>query len=211
MVPVTYSFTAEWQDSLTRTGVGNIELYKAGDYSFDILTVEEDWVRQGVVRYTAELEVWWGRYQKLPYIENLEMMVSAGDTNARGKEILENGWLSVKVSEGSFVPMYAGTKIDLGPMFTHSKKSIFFKLLVLETAATTKYFVMGLKFEPQMFFPYGRFQYAKGVYSSAGNMIALMPNAHIYRAYVFDAEMWNQLIALGIVTSPFWRGEDHQW
>ena len=211
MIPVMYSFTAEWQDSLTRTGVGNIELYKAGDYSFDILTVEEDWVRQGVVRYTAELEVWWGRYQKLPYIENMEMMANAGNTNAQGKEILDNGWLSVKVSDGDFVPMHASTKIDFGPMFTHSKKSLFFKLLVPESAATKKYFVLGLRFEPQMFFPYGRFQYAKGIYSSAGNMIALMPNAHIYRAYVFDAAMWNELVALGIVTSPFWRGEDHQW
>jgi len=211
MVPITYGFTSEWQDSLTRTDVGNIELYKAEDYSFDILTVEEDWVRQGVVRYTAELEVWWGRYQKLPYIENLEMMISAGDTNAQGKEILENGWLSVKVGDGDFVTMYANTKIDLGPMFTHSKRSLFFKLLVPEIAVTTKYFVLELRFEPEMFFPYGRFQYAKGVYSSAGNMIALMPNVHIYRAYVFDAEMWDQLVALGIVTSPFWRGEDHQW
>jgi len=139
------------------------------------------------------------------------MMVHAGETNALGKEILENGWLSVKVGDGSFVPMFADTKIDLGSMFTHSKKSLFFKLLVPEVAATKKYFVLTLKFEPQMFFPYGRFQYVKGVYSSAGNMIALMPNAHIYRAYVFDAAMWNQLITLGIVTSPFWRGEDHQW
>jgi hypothetical protein len=211
MTAELYNFTAEWQDSLTRKGVGNIELYQAADYSFDILTVEEDWVRQGVVRYTTELEVWWGRYQKLPYIENLEMMAQAGSTNAQGKEILDNGWLSVKVDGGSFVQVSADTKIDLGPMFPHSKKSLFFKLLVPETAATKKYFVLELKFEPQMYFPYGRFQHGKGIYSNAGNMVALMPNSHVYRAYVFDAAMWNQLVALGIVTSPFYRGEDHQW
>ncbi len=211
MVPVTYGFTVEWQEEITRTGVGNIEIYEALNYDFDVLTIEEDWVRQGAVRYTTELELWWGRYQKLPYVENIEMMVRAGDTNATGKEILDNGWLSVKVGEGSFVPMLADTKIDLGPMFTHSKKSLFFKLLVPETAATTKYFVLSLKFEPQMFFPYGRFRYGKGIYSNIGNMISLRRNAHVYRAYVFDAEMWNELVMLGIVTSPFWRGDDKQW
>ena len=168
-------------------------------------------VRQGVERYTPELEAWWGRYQKLPFIENLQLRVRAGGTNARGKEILDNGWLSVKVGNGSFVQMYSDTMIDLGPMFTHTKRSIFFKLMVPETAATKKYFVLELEFEPQMYFPYERFRYSNGTYMNGGNMIKLVPNQHVYRAYVFDRDMWQDIIDLGIISSPFYRGEDKKW
>jgi len=211
MSKVSYSFTTEWSDSLTVGGDANIELYEANNYNFDILTLEEDWVRQGVERYTPELEAWWGRYQKLPFIENLQLRVRAGVTNARGKEILDNGWLSVKVGNGSFVQMYSDTMIDLGPMFTHTKRSIFFKLMVPETAATKKYFVLELEFEPQMYFPYARFRYSNGTYMNGGNMIKLVPNQHVYRAYVFDRDMWQDIIDLGIISSPFYRGEDKKW
>ena len=211
MSKVSYSFTTEWSNSLTVGGNANIELYEANNYNFDILTLEEDWVRQGVERYTPELEAWWGRYQKLPFIENLQLRVRAGVTNARGKEILDNGWLSVKVGNGSFVQMYSDTMIDLGPMFTHTKRSIFFKLMVPETAATKKYFVLELEFEPQMYFPYARFRYSNGTYMNGGNMIKLVPNQHVYRAYVFDRDMWQDIIDLGIISSPFYRGEDKKW
>jgi len=211
MPKVSYSFTTEWDDSLTVSGDANIELYEADNYNFDILTIEEDWVRQGTERYTPELEAWWGRYQKLPFIENLQLRVQAGVTNARGKEVLDNGWLSIKVDNGSFVKMYGDTMIDLGPMFTHTKRSIFFKLMVPETAETTKYFILELGFEPQMYFPYGRFRHSNGTYMNGGNMIKMVPNQHVYRAYVFDQDMWQDLGDLGIISSPLYRGEDKKW
>ena len=212
MTPVTYTFETEWVSTKDRTGYGKVELYEAGgDYGYNILTLEEDWVRQGTERYSPELEVWWGRYQRLPYIENLDMRVEAGITNRRGKEILDNGYLSVKVDDGSYVPLFAATTIDLGPMFTHTHRSLFFKLLIPEGAATTKYFVLDLIFEPQMFFPYGRFRYGRGIYQNAGNMIEMSPNNHLYRSYVFNATMWNQLLAVGITASPVARGQDKKW
>lgn len=211
MTEVDYSFTTEWESNKTRSGEGRIELYPAADYSFDILTLEEDWVRQGHERYSPEIEIWWGMYQKLPYIENLRMTVEAGDTNALGKEVLDNGWLSAKLDAGEFVPIYSNTEIEFGPMFTNTKRSLFFKLLVPESAATKKYFVLRLKFTPEVFFPYGGFPYNKGLYSNAGNMIELASDKHIYRSYVFDAAMWNKLHAIGIVASPVWRGEDKKW
>lgn len=68
-----------------------------------------------------------------------------------------------------------------------------------------------LRFEPQMVFLNGRFLYGKGVYANAGNMILLAGSKHLYRAYVFDSVMWNQLSGIGIVPSSLYRGEDKKW
>jgi len=96
-------------------------------------------------------------------------------------------------------------------MFTHSKKSLFFKLLVPETAVTTKYFLLSLLFELEMFFPYGRFMFSEGIYSDSGNLIEVHPDKRVYRAYVLSNAMWNALALLGFSSSPPLRGDDKQW
>jgi hypothetical protein len=96
-------------------------------------------------------------------------------------------------------------------MFTHSKKSLFFKLLVPETAVTTKYFLLSLLFELEMFFPHGRFMFSEGIYSDSGNLIEVHPDKRVYRAYVLSNAMWNALALLGFSSSPPLRGDDKQW
>ena len=197
MDPAVFSFHVRRDPTPTRT--------------VDILTIEEDWVRQGVERYTVNLELWWGRYQKLPYIENMALRVACGDTNARGKEILENGYFSIRIEDGEYVAMYPDTELDLGPMFTNTKKDMSFKLLIPEGAQTTRYFVIELQFEPKVAFLYGATCVGFGIYMDAGNLIALNPTTHLYRAYVFNQAMWNDLTRVGIVASPLWRGMDKKW
>jgi parallel beta-helix repeat protein len=211
---VAYSFSTEWDENKTRLYVPSIELYEAsGNNDLEILTIEEAWVRKDVERFTAELEPWWGKYRKLPYIENLEMRVVAGETNSLGKEILENGYLSIKVEGGDFVKMYQDTVLNFGPMFSHSKKSLFLKLLVPEAAQTERYFILEFEFEPQLVFLYGQYELGKGIYSNAGNTIELAPKRHIYRAYVLSSEDVYNLTMLGISAPslPFLRSGDKQW
>ena len=55
MAPVTYSFQTVWEDPYTRSGWPRLELYYPGAYDLPALTIQENYVRQGIERYTAEL------------------------------------------------------------------------------------------------------------------------------------------------------------
>lgn len=208
-----YSFTTEWNPANTKSGLPSVDIYEPNKYDLEILTIDEGWVRQGVARYTSALEVWWGRYRALPFIDNLEMRVVGGEVISRGKEVLENGYLSVKVENGDFVPVHGDTVINLGPMFSHSKKTIYFRLLVPENAETSKNFVLDLEFEPQIASIYGRFKWGVSIYGNTGNIVNLNPKRQVYKAYVLTPAMWEIIAGLGgwIIPSPFWRGEDKQW
>lgn len=189
--------------------LARIELYVPGKYDYQVLTVQENWVRQGEARLTQELELWYGRYMKLPFIENMTMRVLAGQTNARGKEVLNNGWFSVKIEAGSYIKAYPETVFDLGPMFTHTKKSLLFKLLVPKQASTKGYFMLDLEFAPQTLRTYGMFPYGHGIYSADLGLMEFHEGRMIYRAFVFDDATWGQL--LQAAPSPLYRGEDKKW
>jgi len=210
MTPVEYSFTTEWEDEKTRAGYGRIELFQADRYDIDCLTIDEIWVRQGVVRYSPVYELWWGRYQKLPYIERMKMRVVAGDRVSLGSEVLSKGYLSVRVNDGDFTPLYEDTVVDLGPMFTHSKKDLMFRLLIPEGAETKRYFVLELVFEPAVAFLYSRYLYGTAMYL-VGEPLKIVVRKHIYRGYVLDSMMWGSLITGGVLAYPTYRGEDKQW
>jgi len=211
MATKSYSFKTIWDPIKTRRGYGRIELYKPNEYDWNILTVQEDWVRQGVERFSPELEMWYGRYMHLPKLEGMKFKAVAGDTNAEGKEILDNGWLSVKFGDGSWVPLYLSTEIDLGVMYTNTMKNFFLKLLVPETAQTVKYAMLKLVFTPAAAFLYGLYPYGKALYMGSDGLLSLHPNIFVYRAYVMSAAMWNQWQALGFVSGPMWTDEDKQW
>lgn len=211
MATVSYSFSTEWESTKNRGTEGKIELYKAADYSFSVLTLQEDWYRQGEERHSIDLEIWYGRYQKLPFIEELEMRLIAGDTNALGKEILDNSWLSVKVEDGEWEPMGPDTVILLGPMFSHSKKRLFLKLLIPEIAATKKYFVLHMEFKPRSFLPWGRLLWGKAIWGDSELIYDIHPSTILYRAFVFDAEMWSKYERAGFIPFALYRGEDKKW
>jgi hypothetical protein len=211
MTPVVYSFTTEWDPAMERKGFGRFELYEPGKYDRQVIVLQEDWVRQGIERFSPELELWYGRYQRLPFLENVALRLKAGATDALGKEVLENGFLSLKIETGAWTVIHGGTVVDLGPMFSHTKRSLFFKLLVFEGAATKKYFVLRLEIIPRAAFLYGTFRYDRAIYQDGTPALGINPQEFIYRAYVLDAAMWEKYEALGFTPSPFLRGEDKKW
>jgi hypothetical protein len=178
---------------------------------FDILTVQEDWVRQGTPRETIGLEMWFGRYLKLPAVEDIEIRVKAGDTNALGKEVLENGYFSIKVGDENYVQMFEDTVVHLGAMYANTHKDIRFKLSVPEDAETKRYALLEFEITPKMMRTWGRFPWGVGIYWSDVGLFNFHPNKVFYRAFVFDNAMWQGLEDAGIVSSPFYRGEDKQW
>jgi hypothetical protein len=211
MDEVSYSFATEWESSMTRRGIGRIEIYEMGNYDFDILTIQEDWVRQGTPRETLNLELWYGRYLELPKVEDIELRAIAGATNALGKEVLENGYFGIKIGDYAYVQMYQDTVLHLGSMYPNTHKDIRFKLSIPDGAQTKRYFVLELEITPKMMRTWGRFPWGVGIYSSDVGLVNFHPNKIFYRAYVFDNAMWQGLEQAGIVSSPFYKGEDKQW
>ena len=64
-------------------------------------------------------------------MEDVELRILPGATNAVGKEVADNGWLGVRVGPtGGYAPLTPAAVVHLGPMYTHTHKSLFFKLLV---------------------------------------------------------------------------------
>jgi hypothetical protein len=211
MAPVTYSFQTVWEDPYTRSGWPRLELYYPGAYDLPALTIQENYVRQGIERYTAELELWYGRYQKLPYVEDVELRILPGATNAVGKEVADNGWLGVRVGPtGGYAPLTPAAVVHLGPMYTHTHKSLFFKLLVPGGALTKRYFVLELSFKPKLFRPWGRFLYGKGFYNSSEVLENFHPSKAYYRVFVFDDAMWRDFEE-SADPGRGGRGEDKQW
>ena len=99
--------------------------------------------------------------------------------------------------------------VHLGPMYTHTFKRLFFKLLVPVGAVTKRYFLLELSFTPKMFRPWGRFLWSNGLYNSSTVLENFHPSKAIYRAFVFDNAMWNGFEdAIRRGAGPF---EDKQW
>ena len=206
-----YTFTTKWGSSLTRKGNGRIGLFEAGKYELSLLTIQEDWVRQGVARYTADLELWYGRYQVIPKADDVQLMVVAGNSVRRGSNVIQNGDFKVRIGgSGLYVPMYADTVIHLGGMYPNTKKLIGFELLVPEDAVTKGYVMFELQFIPKIARLWGQYPWGRGIYGSGWGVYDFHPDRIYYRAYVFDKSAWS-VLETGIAAYPSYRGEDKQW
>jgi hypothetical protein len=180
-------------------------------YDLSVLTIQENWVRQGVARYTADLELWYGRYMELPRADDVQLVVVAGDSVRRGSDVVENGYFKVRIGgSGAYVPMYADTILHLGGMYPHTKKLIGFELLVPEGAATKGYVMFELQFIIKIARLWGQYPWGMGIYGSGSGVHDFHPNKVFYRAYVFDQALWS-VLQVGIAASPTYRGEDKQW
>lgn len=188
---------------------GRIELYQPGKYNFQILTLQENWVRQGEERFTSGLELWYGRYMNLPCVENMTMQVISGQLNREGKEVIENGWFSVKIGSASYARVYPDTILNLGSKFTHTKEDIKFRLLIPGGASTKGYFLLRVVFDVQVLQAYGSFGYGENIYLSGKGQLKFRDNVVLYRAHVFDDEEWSKLTEAP--SSPLYRGEDKKW
>jgi len=212
MTQVAYTFTIMIDPENVRVGAARVELYVPNSYDREVLTIQEDWVRQGVDRYTQTLELWYGRNQNLSYCDEIELKVSAGATNALGKEIVDNGYLSVKLEgESVFTALTASQVRRFGGFFSNTKKEIDLKLSVPNGADTVGYFLVELVFEIKRTFLYGVNLYGQGIYADKGNYYQPHPSSVFYRAYVFNAAMWAQLEGVGFKQGASWRGYDKQW
>lgn len=212
MTAVTYSFTTEWESTSTRGEQGRIELYIPNSYGINVLTWQENWMRQGTARYSTPLELWYGRFQSLPYVEDIEMRVIPGDTVGTGSEAVANGYFSVQeAGVGEYQTMTEDTVIHLGPFFSHTFKQLAFKLLVPEGALTKRYVTLTVEFKVRMMRTWGRFPWGVGIYSGGADLYNFHPLTFIYRAFVFDAAMWAQLENAGVIVTGVYRGEDKQW
>jgi hypothetical protein len=206
-----YSFTTKWDPFLTRKGNGRIELFETGKYELSLLTIQEDWVRQGVARYTADLELWYGRYMNIPKADDVQLVVVAGDSVRRGTDVVENGYFKVRVGgSGSYIPMYEDTVIHLGQMYPNTKKLIGFELLVPEDAMTKGYVMFELQFTPKIARLWGQYPWGIGLYGSGWGIQKFHLDRIYYRSYVFDRSAWS-VLETGIAASPSYRGEDKQW
>ncbi len=208
-----YSFTTKWASSLTRKGSGRIELFETGKYELSILTIQEDWVRQGVARYTADLELWYGRYMNIPKADDVQLVVVPGDSVRRGSDVVENGYFKVRVGgSGIYTPMYEDTVIHLGGMYPNTKKLIGFELIVPEDAVTKGYVMFELQFTPKIARLWGQYPWGRGIYGSGSGsgVYDFHPDRIYYRTYVFDKAAWS-VLETGIAAYPSYRGEDKQW
>jgi len=208
----SYSFTVMIDPDQVRVGDSRVELYAPNSYDREVLTIQEDWVRQGVDRYTQTLELWYGRNQNLTYCDEIELSARAGATNPLGKEIVEKGYLSVKLEgESSYTALTAAQVRRFGGFFSNTKKNVDLRLSVPVGADTTGYFLVELVFEIKRTFLYGMNLYGQGIYADKGNYYRPHPSRVFYRAYVFDAAMWAQLEGVGFKQGAAWRGYDKQW
>lgn len=211
MDQAVYSYQTEWEAKKERSGLGRVELFYQNDYDVSVLTVQEDWVLQGNERESSQFELWYGRYQILPFVEDIVFRVIAGDTIPTGKEALDSGFLSVKVGSGGWASIYSNSIFHLGTLFCNSKKDLKFKLFVSENSLTKGYVVLKLSFTPKTVGIFGRLICGKGLFGSDYKFIGIHDNEMVYRACVFDKNSWNELMASGFIPSPFYRGEDKQW
>jgi len=199
----SYSYIVEFDPTYERDSTyARIELYESGDYDNNILTYQENWVRQGVDRESGKLEVWWGRYQKLPFCTRMTLRVRSGNSNDLGKEVVDNGYLYVKVGDsGDWVQLLSDTEVDLGYFWSHTYQDIYFKLSIPDGASTVRYFTVELVFEAQEASLYGAHLYGQEVYACNDANIKIFTETILYRAYVFYSSMWNALLNAGFSIS----------
>ncbi|MBW1971259.1 MAG: hypothetical protein JRI44_00250 [Deltaproteobacteria bacterium] len=174
-----------------------IELYLKGDYSDHILTYQENYVIQGMERISPVIELWYGKNQDLPFCPQIMIYANAGNELFLGKEIVENGWLKLSLDDAPFIPLSIGNRIGLGYFFSNTKKDLRFKLDIPEGADTKGYFVIELIISARTPFIYGTTLYGKRIFSYATLNKAIHEQKLIYRAFVFDNSMIDELLTAG--------------
>lgn len=212
MTQDSYSFTIMIDPDDARSGRARVELYLPSVYSSPVLTIQEDWLLKGTTRYTPTLELWYGRNQNLSRCDEIELSAIAGATNALGKEIVDNGYLSVKLEgESAFTALTAAQVRRFGGFFSNTKKTIDLKLSVPGGAATVGYILIELRFEVKRTFLYGTNLFGQAIFADKGSYYKPHPSSVFYRAYLFSSAMWQELEGVGFKQGGVGIGHDKQW
>ncbi len=162
-----FSFVTTFDPVKTRRDKPRLELYRPNKYDMQILTIPMNWLQKGTDRELA-FELWYGRHQLLDSVNDIVISaVSFGNTNSLGKEIIDNGYFSVKkVSDAGYTPLTSTSTYSCGYTEPHTKHDILFKLNVPPGAATTGLAFLGVRFEARMPILYGERVYLEPLFQS---------------------------------------------
>lgn len=162
-----FSFVTTFDPVKTKRDKPRLELYRPNKYDMQILTIPMNWLTKGTDRILA-FELWYGRYQQLDPVNNIIISaVPFGNTNNLGKEIIDNGYFSVKkVSDATYTPLTSTSTYSLGYTEPHTRHDILFKLNVPVGAATTGLAFLGVRFEAKMPILYGERIYLEPLFQS---------------------------------------------
>lgn len=162
-----FSFVTTFDPVKTKRDAPRLELYRPNKYDMQILTIPMNWLAKGTDRILA-FELWYGRYQQLDPVNDIIISaVSFGNTNSLGKEIIDNGYFSVKkVSDAGYTPLTSTSTYSCGYTEPHTKHDILFKLNVPAGAATTGLAFLGVRFEAKMPILYGERIYQESFFQS---------------------------------------------
>lgn len=165
-----FSFVTTFDPLKTKRDAPRLELYRPSKYDMQILTIPMNWLQKGTDRELA-FELWYGRYSASGGLDPVDDIVisavSFGNTNDLGKEIIDNGYLSVKkVSDAGYTPLTPTSTYSCGYTEPHTKHNILFKLNVPVGAATTGLAFLGVRFEARMPIRYGDRVYRESLFQS---------------------------------------------
>lgn len=100
--------------------------------------------------YQGQFVVFWGK----DLSSNLDLLdcsfsIKGGNTTETGKQILDEGWISVKKSDNStWVPIYSDTNYTLGPFAANESKGMDIKVTVPNNAGIAGLYSLSLDFDP---------------------------------------------------------------
>jgi hypothetical protein len=162
-----FSFVTAFDPLKTKRDAPRLELYRPNKYDMQVLTVPINWLQKGTDRELA-FELWYGRYQTLDPVDDIVISaVSFGSTNDLGKEIIDNGYFSVKkASDANYTPLTPTSTYSCGYTEPHTKHDILFKLNVPVGATTTGLAFLGVRFEARMPTLYGERVYRESLFQS---------------------------------------------
>lgn len=165
-----FSFVTTFDPVRTKRDAPRLELYRPNKYDMQILTIPMNWLQKGTNRELA-FELWYGRYSASGGLDPVnDIIISAdsfGNTNNLGKEIIDNGYFSVKkATDAGYTPLTSTSTYNCGYTEPHTKHDILFKLNVPTGAATTGLAFFGVRFEARMPILYGERIYLESIYQS---------------------------------------------
>ncbi len=163
--PVKPSFSAIFDPAKRRLDEERLELYRYGKTDHEALIIPVNWYQKDTER-TFSLDLWFSRLQLADLADDVRLSAYAlGGDNRLGREVVDNGYLEVKLSgQSTYTPLSAGTEFSVGPMWANSKKTLDFRLSVPAAAASIGLVFIGLRLEFSRGVAYGSIPFGRAVF-----------------------------------------------
>ena len=182
--PYEFSFTIMSDIDERKTYSPQVE-FMLPSHDFPLRTLFLDWVTATGSPYIYDFNMWWARKYQVESLENARLYAEVvTDENPGGKEIVEEGWISAKVSEGNWATLNSDGYLLLGNFGTDTYKSIQLRVTVPAGHTTSGLAFIKLKITgalDQAFFGRG-FVYTDGVLYSGRDEVYI--DSFICRLYI---------------------------